>query len=57
MRTSGVAIGTAATAAIITGAGLVGPLPAESGYTDAFVMGAIASGCALLAAALLPGHR
>lgn len=57
VRTSGVAIGTAATAAIITGAGLVGPVPAESGYTDAFVLGAIASGCALLAAALLPGRR
>lgn len=57
LRTSGIAVGTAATAAIITGAGLVGPLPAESGYTDAFVMGAIASGCALLASALLPGRR
>jgi MFS family permease len=57
VRTSGIAIGTAATAAIITGAGLVGPLPAESGYTDAFVMGAIASGCALLTSALLPGRR
>ena len=31
--------------------------PAESGYTDAFVMGAIASGCALLASPLLPGRR
>jgi MFS family permease len=33
------------------------PLPAESGYTDGFVLGAIASGCAMLAAALLPGRR
>lgn len=57
VRTSGIAVGTAATAAIITGAGLVGPLPAKSGYTDAFVMGAIASGCALLVSALLPGRR
>jgi MFS family permease len=57
VRTSGIATGTAATAAIITGAGLVGPLPAESGYTDAFLLGAIASACALLASALLRGRR
>ena len=57
VRTSGIAVGTAVTAAIITGAGLLGPLPAESGYTDAFLMGAIASGCALLVSPLLPGRR
>ena len=57
VRTSGIAVGTALTAAIITGAGLIGPLPAESGYTDAFLMGAIASGCALLVSPLLPRRR
>ena len=43
-------------AAIITGAGLLGPVPAEAGFTRTFVAGAIAAGCALLAAALLPGR-
>jgi MFS family permease len=57
LRTTGSAIATAATAALITGAGLVGPFPAESGYTRAFVMGAIACACGLVAAALLPGRR
>jgi MFS family permease len=54
VRTTGLAVGTAATAAIITAAVTVGPLPAESGFTHAFALGAVASGCALLASALLP---
>jgi hypothetical protein len=56
LRTTGSAIATAAAAALITGAGHVGPFPAEAGYTRAFVMGAIACGCAFVAAALLPGR-
>lgn len=56
VRTSGTAVGAATTAAIITGAGLAGPFPAESGFTRAFALGAIASGCALLASGLLPAR-
>jgi MFS family permease len=56
VRTTGIALGAAVSAAIITGALTVGPVPAESGYTRTFVAGAIAAGCALLAAALLPGR-
>ncbi len=55
-RTTAVAIGAQVTFAIITQAGLVGPFPAESGYTQAFVMGAAGAGLALLASALLPGR-
>lgn len=55
VRTTGTAVGSAAAAAIITGA-LVGPIPAESGFEDCFTMGAIASGVALLSSALLPGR-
>jgi EmrB/QacA subfamily drug resistance transporter len=57
VRTTASAIAAAAAAAIITGAGLAGPFPAESGYTRAFVMGAIACGFGLLVSVLLPGRR
>jgi MFS family permease len=56
IRTTGTAVGAAATAAIITGAGTAGPFPVEDAYTRSFVMGAIVSGIALLGAALLPGR-
>jgi hypothetical protein len=56
VRTTASAIAAAATAAIITGAGLFGPFPAESGFTRAFVMGAIACGIGLVASLLLPGR-
>jgi MFS family permease len=58
VRTTGIAVGTAATAAIITAAVLVGPvpLPSESGFTRAFGLGAVASACALFASVLLPGR-
>jgi hypothetical protein len=56
VRTTGTAVGAAASAAIITGAGLIGPFPAESGFNDAFLLGAIASGTALLASVLLPSR-
>ena len=55
-RTTGTAVGAAAAAAILTSALTVGPVPAESGFTDCFLMGAIASGFALLASVLLPGR-
>jgi hypothetical protein len=50
VRTTGIAVAAAVSAAIITGAGLHGPVPAEAGFTRTFVAGAIAAGCALLAA-------
>jgi predicted MFS family arabinose efflux permease len=55
-RTTGTAVGAAAAAAILTGAMSAGPVPAESGFTDCFLMGAIASGFALAASVLLPGR-
>lgn len=54
IRTTGTAVAAAAAAALITGAGLVGPFPAEDGFTRAFVMGAIACAFGLVAASLLP---
>jgi MFS family permease len=57
MRTTGSAVGTAAAAAIITGALTGRGVPAESGFTDCFLMGAIVSGCALVASAFLPAAR
>ena len=56
-RTTASAVAAAAAAAIITGAGLVGPFPAESGFTRAFVLGAIACGLGLVFSPLLPGRR
>jgi MFS family permease len=55
-RTTGSAVGTAAAAAIITGALTPRGIPAESGFTDCFLMGAIVSGCALLVSVFLPGR-
>ena len=54
VRTTGSAVGAAVTAAVITGAGLVGPMPAEAGFSRSFAVGAIASACALIASLLLP---
>ena len=52
----GSAVGAAASAAILTGAIATGPVPAESGFTDCFLMGAVASGAGVLASVLLPGR-
>ena len=58
IRTIGAALGAQMAAAIVTAAGLVqGLAPSESGFTDAFVLGAAASGAALVAATLLPSPR
>jgi predicted MFS family arabinose efflux permease len=57
VRTTGSAIAAAAAAALITGAGHVGPFPAESGFTRTFAMGAIACGFGVVVASLLPGRR
>ena len=58
IRTIGAALGAQMAAAIVTAAGLVqGLAPDESGFTGAFVLGAAASGVAVLAATLLPHPR
>jgi MFS family permease len=55
-RTTGLAVGATASAAILTGAVSAAGVPAESGFSDCFLMGALASGFALLASVLLPGR-
>jgi predicted MFS family arabinose efflux permease len=55
-RITAVAIGAQVAFAIITGAGLAGPFPAEAGYSRVFLMGAAGAGLELLASALLPGR-
>jgi MFS family permease len=55
-RTTGLAVGATASAAILTGAVSAAGVPAESGFSDCFLMGALASGFALLASMLLPGR-
>jgi EmrB/QacA subfamily drug resistance transporter len=58
MRTVGGAFGAQIAATIITGHLEPGTLyPAESGFTAAFVMGAIAVSVAFAAACLIPGRR
>ncbi len=56
-RAVAVSIGAHVAFAIIIGAGLVGPFPAESGYTRAFLMGAAGAALVLCASALLPGRE
>jgi len=56
MRTVGGAFGGQIAAAIVAHHATNG-FPAESGFTTAFVMGAIAVGCAMLAATLIPARR
>jgi MFS family permease len=57
MRVTGSAIGVQAAFALIAGAGVVGSFPAESGFTRAFLMGAVGAGVTLVAAAFLPAWR
>src|ERR671930_590704 len=58
MRTVGGAFGGQIAAAIVTGNLEAGTdYPAESGFTEAFAMGAVALLIALAAAALIPGRR
>ena len=56
-RITGSALGAQVAAAIITGAGVTAQgLPAEGGFTDAFVLGLIAAMVALAATAAVPGR-
>ena len=57
MRLTGSTIGVQAAFALIAGAGTVGSFPAGSGFTRAFLMGAIGAGVTLVAAAFLPARR
>jgi hypothetical protein len=56
MRTVGGAFGGQIAAAIVAHHAATG-FPAESGFTTAFTMGAIAVFCAMLAATLIPARR
>jgi MFS family permease len=53
-RNIGVSVGVTVAAAIIAGAGLVGPFRDDVGYARAFLFGAIGAGVMLLLAAWLP---
>jgi predicted MFS family arabinose efflux permease len=55
-RTIAVAVGAQVTFAILTDAGLAGEFRAESGYTWAFLMGAVGAAFLLLGSARLPGR-
>jgi MFS family permease len=56
VRMTGAATATAAASAAIIGAGLAGAFPAESGFTNAFITGAIACAIGIAASVLLPGQ-
>jgi MFS family permease len=56
-RSMGAALGAQVAAAIVIGAGLVGPgFPAERGFTGAFVLGLVATVVALAATVAIPGR-
>ena len=58
LRIIGSALGAQIAAAVITAAGLFGGLvPKETGFTGAFVLGAVAAGLATLTAVVLPARR
>jgi MFS family permease len=56
IRNTAAAVGAQVAVAIVTAAGVIGRFPADSGYTRAFVMGAVGAGVLLLASAFLPGR-
>jgi MFS family permease len=56
IRNTSAAVGTQVAFAVLSGAGLVGAFTAESGFTRAFVLGAVGAALLLLAATLMPGR-
>jgi MFS family permease len=56
VRNTAVSVGTQVAFAIVTGAGVVGAFPSESGYTRAFVVAGIGAGVLLVASAFMPGR-
>ncbi|NMO51837.1 MFS transporter [Actinoplanes sp. TBRC 11911] len=57
IRTIGASIGTAVVGAVIAAHPAAGGLPAESGYTESFVITAVAGAAALVLALLVPAVR
>ncbi|GAA2675889.1 MFS transporter [Actinoplanes palleronii] len=57
IRTIGASIGTAVVSSVVTGHPGAGGLPAESGYTEAFLLLAVASAAAFAVALLVPAGR
>ncbi|GAA4588069.1 EmrB/QacA subfamily drug resistance transporter [Actinoplanes octamycinicus] len=57
IRTIGASIGTAIVSSVVTGHPGPQGLPAESGYTEAFLLLAVASAAAFLVALLVPAKR
>jgi MFS family permease len=58
VRTTGAALGAQVAAAVVIGAGVLGPgLPADRGFTSAFVLGAIAAVVAFAASTAIPGRH
>jgi MFS family permease len=57
MRNTGVSVGVTTAFAIVTAAGLSGPFPAESGFTQALLVAAAGAGVVLLASLALPGRE
>jgi MFS family permease len=55
VRNIGASVGIAAAAAIITGAGFVGPFHREVGFTRALLLGAAGAGATLLLSSFVPG--
>jgi MFS family permease len=56
VRFVAVSVGGQVAIAIVTGAGLIGPFPAESGYTRAFLMGAVGACVLLVLSFFLPSR-
>ena len=57
-RATGAALGVQVAAAVIMGAGVVPPgIPAERGFTGAFVLGLVAALVALAATSAIPARR
>jgi hypothetical protein len=55
IRTTGAALGAQIAAAIVIGAGVIEPgIPAEEGFTSAFVLGCVAALVALAATVAIP---
>jgi MFS family permease len=57
IRNTGVSVGVTTAFAIVTAAGLSGPFPADSGFTQALLVAAAGAGVVLLASLALPGRQ
>jgi hypothetical protein len=57
IRNTGVSVGVTTAFAIVTAAGLSGPFPADSGFTQALLVAAAGAVVVLLASLALPGRQ